>query len=190
MGHCESHSINVSESLSDIDVTAGVEMLSGLIEWFIQHMCVSLYILKISKCYMEGHTRLALKGAGHYYSKNKNSHKNVFGSLRECNFAFECRFECLFWHIEISIRFKHFTFLECLQNAFGIHYFGGKGGDEQWWAVDSVKHCEKRLPWSNVVLEDEIMSHSGINRLHAWSLLLGIWKHTDLSLTITKVQCL
>ena len=55
-------------------------------------------------------------------------------------------------------------------------------GNEQWRDVDSIKHCEKRLPlkqllWSNVVFEKEVISHWNIKRLQAWSLFRHLKAH-------------
>ena len=36
--------------------------------------------------------------------------------------------------------------------------------------------------WSNLVFEKEVVSHSNIKILQAWSLILGIWKHTNLAI--------
>ena len=45
-------------------------------------------------------------------------------------------------------------------------------------AVDGIKFVRNGYLWSNVVLEKEVISHSSIKWLQAWSLLLGMWKHT------------
>ena len=52
---------------------------------------------------------------------------------------------------------------------------------KQTRAVDSIIHCDKRLPLLkyNVVFEKEIVSHSNIEILFKLETFLGMWKQPD-----------
>ena len=49
---------------------------------------------------------------------------------------------------------------------------------ESYWQYKTLWEMASFL--SNIVFEKQVISHSNIRRLQAWSLLFCIWKHTNL----------
>ena len=58
---------------------------------------------------------------------------------------------------------KAWTLLVFTQNNFYLKNL--LLGNEQWRAVDSIKHCEKLLLWSNIVFEKVVITQSNIKAI-------------------------
>ena len=85
------------------------------------------------------------------------------------------------WYLQLHVHwcsnFKRYWTLIVITQNNGQHT--DLLGKEQWRAVVRKKSLWEMAPWSDVVCETKVISHS-IAKYFTWSLLLGRWKQTNL----------